>query len=80
MDVTAEFVFVAQRLSHGDQLLHRVIGALDNTGAEKKPFDVISFVKLDRKIGDLLRRKSGTWSVAGDPIYAVLAVVHTIVR
>ncbi len=46
MDVAVEFVFDAQAARDAGELLHRVVRALNDAGAEEQAFDVVAAVKI----------------------------------
>ncbi len=72
-------MFRAQQLRHGDHLLHRVIGILDNAGAEKQAFDVIALVEFDGEENHFFRREAGARRVARNAVDAVAAIVDAVV-
>lgn len=80
MDVAAKVVIFAELSSNFDNALHREIRIANDTGAEKKPFNVIAFVKFERQRNDFIDGESRTLAVAGSTIDAVVAIVDTGVR
>jgi len=79
MNVAAESMLRSQVLGDPRQLLHRVIGVLNDTATEKQSLDVVSFVKLHRQIDDFVNRETGTRRVARHSIDAVLAIVDAVI-
>ena len=80
MNVTAEQLFGTQKFRNADELLHGVIGALDDAGAEEEAFDVVALVELSREEDDFFGSEAGARSVAGNAVDAVAAIVDAIVR
>ena len=48
IDVKSGILF----LRDDDELFHRIIGALNNARTQKKSFDVVAFVKINRQPDD----------------------------
>jgi hypothetical protein len=80
MDVATEAVRFAERPRDGDELLHRVVGTLEDTRAEKQPLDVIATIEVEREAHDLLDGEARALDVARDPARAIAAIVDAEVR
>ena len=53
MDVAAELVHLrAGVLATAIELLHGVVGRLDDAGRKKEAFDVVAFVEVERQVDD----------------------------
>ena len=52
---------------------------LNNSRAEKQPFDVVSLIEVDGQLHDFLRREPGASDVARNPIHAILTIEDAIV-
>src|SRR5450432_3647806 len=79
VNVAIEFVFLAQAARYGDELLHGVVGALNDSGAEEQTFNVIPAVKIQGQGNHFLGSEARAARVAGNAIHAEDAVVHTII-
>src|SRR5581483_3826952 len=79
MNISAEELFVAKQFGHPYHLLHRVIGILDNTGAQEQALDIIALVELSCEENDLFGSKPGTGRVTRDSIYTIAAIVDAVV-
>ena len=66
---------LAQGLCDCDELLHRVIGRLDDPRREEQPLDVVAFVEVQSERDHLFRREPGATDVRGDAIDAEDAVI-----
>ncbi len=80
VNVTVEAMHGAQLLSHPCKPLHRIVGIAHDTRAEKQTFDIVSAIKLHRHLNDLAHRHCSPLYVVAATIYAVGAVIHTVVR
>ena len=80
MDVAAEEMLLAQRARDRDQLLHRVVGRLDDAGGKEQPLDVVAPVEGEREIDDLLHAEARARHVGGAAVDAIGAVVEAEVR
>ena len=76
VDVAAKVVHLAQRAGHAHQLLHGVVGALDDAAGEKQPFDAVAAVEVEREGHHFFDRKARTLHVAAAAVDAVRAVVQ----
>ncbi len=75
VDVAAELVHLAQLARDRHQLLHRVVGRLDDARAEEQAVDVVAQVKILGQLDHLVDREARPRHVRGAPVDAVLAVV-----
>ena len=79
VDVATVVMFGSQFLRDCDQLLHRVVGRLDDAGTEEQSFDVVALVEFHRQRDDFIDGEPSPRRVAGDSIDAVLAIVDAVV-
>ena len=80
MDIPTEAMLRTQKLGNSYQLLHGVIGALDHSGTQEQPFDVIALVKLDGEEYDFCRCEARSLGIARNAVNAVAAVVNAVIR
>ena len=80
MYVSIEVMYEAQILDGSHQPFHRVIRVSDHAGAYKQSFNVITPVKLDRKIHQLGNGECSPRQIITSPVDAVGAIIHTIIR
>ena len=77
MDVAIESVFRPQEADRLGDHLHGVIGIPDDSGAEKKTFDIVAPEKCHRQLRDFPRGKRCAGDVGSTPVGTVCAVEHT---
>ena len=77
MDVAVEEVCEAEGSRDLDELLHGVVGRLDDAGGEEETFDVVALVEVESKLDDFFGGEAGAADVGGDAIDAEDAVVST---
>ena len=53
--------------------------AADDTGAQKKPFDIVSLIEVDGKLSHFFGRKSGTFDVIATSIDTVGTVINAVI-
>ena len=75
VDVAAEAVGLAEGAGDFDELLHGVVGRLDDAGGEEEAFDVVALVEVEGEVDDFLRGEAGAAYVGGDAVDAEDAVV-----
>ena len=56
VDVAAEAVLLAQLAGDADDLLHRVVGAADDAGAEEQALDAVAAVEAEGELDDFVAR------------------------
>ena len=71
---------LAERSRNFNELLHRVIAALNHSRTEEETFDVVALVELQREGDNFLRSEPCPRSIAGNAIHAVRAVVNAVIR
>ena len=74
VDIAAEIVALAQDPCGLDQLLHRVVGRLDDAGGEEQPLDVVAAVEREGELGDFLRGEPRALDVRVLAVDAIMAV------
>src|SRR5687768_15661344 len=68
-----------QRASDRNDLLHRVVGALNDSGAEKETVDVVALIEVEGEPNNLVDRKPGAQDVVRSAVHAIRAVVDAVV-
>jgi hypothetical protein len=68
-------VDLSEGAGHLDELLHGVVGRLDDAGGEEETFDVVALVEVEGEVDDLLWGKAGAAYIGGDAVDAEDAVV-----
>ena len=76
MDVAAKVVVFAQHTRNLDDLLHRVVGALDDAAGKEKTFDAISAIEIEGQRHNFIHRKARALHIARHAIDAVQTVVR----
>lgn len=79
MDIAAEIVLLAQYPRHLDELVHRVIGVLDDAGGEEQPLDIVAPVEIEREVDHLLRGEASARDVRALAVDAVVAIEDAVV-
>ena len=74
MDISVKVMLYAELVERLIDQLHRVVRAHQNTGTQKKSFDIIAPVKFHGKGTDLIRSERGTRNV----IHAVVLAIGTV--
>ena len=75
VDVTAELVDLAKLARDGDELLHGVVGRLDDAGGEEEAFDVVALVEVEGEVDDFFGGEAGALDVGRDAVDAEDAIV-----
>ncbi len=75
VNVAAKVMLGAKGFGYVEELLHGVVGGLDDAGGEKEAFDVVALVEVEGKLDDLVGSEAGAPDVGGDAIDAEDAVV-----
>ena len=79
MDISVETVYQAQTLSHTDKPFHRVIRITDDTGTEKKTFDVIAAIEFHREFYQFRHGKRSAGKVVATAVDTIGAVIDTVI-
>ena len=58
-------------------MLHREVGASDDTGTEEEPLDVVSLVGVEGQGDDLFGSEAGAPHIAGAAVDTVVADPHS---
>ena len=59
--------------------LHGIVRIVENPGAQKQPFNIVSPVELDRQLADFVRCEGRSRHVIGTPVDAVFTVIDTFI-
>lgn len=79
VDIAAEIVLVAQSPSDLDELLHRVVGALDDARGEEQPLDVVAPVEAQREVDHFGRSEARAAHVRALAVNAIMAVEDAVI-
>jgi|GEM_PF-3162467 len=75
VDVAAKVVDLTQAPGYLDNLLHRVVRSLNDPGGQKQAFNVVTFIKSQNQINQLIYIEACSRHVTGRTIDAVKTVI-----
>ena len=79
MNIPVKTVFRPKQVHRLIQQLHRVVGVFMHRRRQKQPLYVVTAVKADRQLANLLGRERRTLHVRAVTVRAIFTIKHAIV-
>ena len=79
MNISLETVQSPQFVHRLTNQFHGIVRALEDSRAQKQPFNIIAPVKLNGQLADLIGRKAGPGNIIGSAVDTIFTVINTFI-